>query len=211
MTNQVLPRSCRGLARNEGQPDRFGAWHKRPYNAFTLIELIVVVGIITILAGLVLSTVGYARKKGARARAETEIAAISAACENYKADLGVYPRPTQHTNTLNTLNARQNFDATQNVYQNGQSLSVQRIDWCILSGNRTPTPGARVLFGFQAEYAICRPVEAAKLLQLSRTLLVTAMVIPPANPAANPVTTPRAIIPHSIFGARLVARLLLTP
>ena len=36
---------------------------------------------IAILGGLVLSTVGYARKKGARARAETEIAAMGAACE----------------------------------------------------------------------------------------------------------------------------------
>jgi hypothetical protein len=47
-----------------------------------------------VLAGLVLSTVGYARKKGARARAETEIAAMSAACENYKADNAVYPNNT---------------------------------------------------------------------------------------------------------------------
>src|SRR5437867_12835134 len=60
-------------------------------SAFTLIELVVVVGIILILAGLVLSTAGYARKKGARARAETEIAALSAACESYKADHGIYP------------------------------------------------------------------------------------------------------------------------
>src|SRR6266542_3875035 len=76
------------------------------YNRFTLIELIVVVGVIIILTGLVLSTVGYARKKGARARAETEIAAMSAACESYKADNGVYPRdPTQNTAT-DALNAR---------------------------------------------------------------------------------------------------------
>ena len=76
MINRVLPRSCIGVRR---------------YNAFTLIELIVVVGIIAILSALVLSTVGYARKKGARARAETEIAAMSAALENYKADNAVYP------------------------------------------------------------------------------------------------------------------------
>ena len=60
--------------------------------AFTLIELIVVTAVIIILTGLVLSTVGYVRKKGARARAETEIAAMSAACESYKADNGIYPR-----------------------------------------------------------------------------------------------------------------------
>src|SRR3954452_6498868 len=60
--------------------------------AFTLIELVVVFGLILVLTGLVLSTVGYARKKGARARAETEIAAMSAACESYKADNGIYPK-----------------------------------------------------------------------------------------------------------------------
>ena len=60
-------------------------------SGFTLIELIVIVTIIVILAGLVLSTVGYVQKKAARSRAETEIAALSSACENYKADNGIYP------------------------------------------------------------------------------------------------------------------------
>lgn len=59
--------------------------------AFTLIELIVVITVIVILTGLVLSTVGYAQKKGARARAETEIAGMSAALESYKADNAAYP------------------------------------------------------------------------------------------------------------------------
>jgi hypothetical protein len=54
-----------------------------------------------VLAGLILSTAGYARKKAARARAETEIAAISAACENYKADNGIYPRDTTNNTTDN--------------------------------------------------------------------------------------------------------------
>jgi type II secretory pathway pseudopilin PulG len=60
--------------------------------AFTLIELLVVIAIIIILAGLILTTAGYVQRKGARARAETEIAAISAALESYKADNGIYPR-----------------------------------------------------------------------------------------------------------------------
>jgi len=92
---------CRGV-RVKRATDRFGAWHKRRYTeAFTLIELIVVTTVIIILTGLVLSTVGYVQKKGARARAETEIAAMSAALESYKADNGIYPRNAD-TDGLNT-------------------------------------------------------------------------------------------------------------
>ena len=59
--------------------------------SFTVIELLVVIAIIIILASLILSTVGYVQKKGARSRAEAEIAAMSAALESYKADNGIYP------------------------------------------------------------------------------------------------------------------------
>jgi type II secretory pathway pseudopilin PulG len=58
---------------------------------FTVIELMIVIAIIIVLAGLILSTVGYVQKKAARSRAETEIAAMSAALENYKSDNGIYP------------------------------------------------------------------------------------------------------------------------
>src|SRR6266702_4745753 len=97
MTNEVLPGNCRGVRRGE-----------RHYDAFTLIELVVVVGLILVLTGLVLSTVGYARKKGARARAETEIAAMSAACESYKADNAIYPRNSYSDN----LDAQMSGDPT---------------------------------------------------------------------------------------------------
>ena len=90
MTSEVLPRSCRGVC-VKPLADRLGASNNRRYSAFTLIELILVLGIITVLTGLVLSTVGYARKKAALARAETEIAAMVAALENYRSDNAVYP------------------------------------------------------------------------------------------------------------------------
>jgi prepilin-type N-terminal cleavage/methylation domain-containing protein len=60
-------------------------------HGFTLIELLVVITVIAILAGLVLQTAGYVQKKAARSRAEAEIAALSAALESYKADMGDYP------------------------------------------------------------------------------------------------------------------------
>ncbi len=81
------PFSCRLVIRPaQENPVRFP---KRP--AFTLIELLTVMTIIAILAGLVLSISGMVNKKGALARAQSEIQAISAACESYKADNGTYP------------------------------------------------------------------------------------------------------------------------
>ena len=53
--------------------------------------------IIVVLAGLVLATSSYVHNKGARSRAEAEIAAMSAALESYKADNGVYPSDTRST------------------------------------------------------------------------------------------------------------------
>src|SRR5215813_5312300 len=104
MTETVFPGTCGGIG-TERLTNLMGASQKPRYYAFTLIELILVVGIIIVLAGLVLSTVGYARKKGARARAETEIAALAAACENYKADNGVYPRASV-TDTFTAITNR---------------------------------------------------------------------------------------------------------
>ena len=133
---EVLPGNCRGVRRGE-----------RHYNAFTLIELVVVVGLILVLTGLVLSTVGYARKKGARARAETEIAAMSAACESYKADNAVYPRGNADlsnntpfdTDTLDPVNDL-NPAATPvpNVYTKA-SLYLYKVLSGDSTGNRSPT------------------------------------------------------------------------
>lgn len=57
-------------------------------------ELLIVMTIIAILAGITYSTLGYASTKARRSRTEAEIATISAALENYKADNGNYPSTT---------------------------------------------------------------------------------------------------------------------
>jgi prepilin-type N-terminal cleavage/methylation domain-containing protein len=145
MINRVLPRSCLGVRRN---------------NAFTVIELVVVVGIIAILSALVLSTVGYARKKAARARAETEIAAMSAACENYKADNGVYPRGPASAITIGTVTIPAN--ATDNLNARTRGNPTDTTDptygatslylYTLLSGdstgsvNRSPTGKSYMAF-----------------------------------------------------------------
>src|SRR5438874_8760567 len=137
MTKRVIRYIVRSLHRTNGSTiQRFNGLTRRSHSsfssrAFTLIEMVVVFGLIIVLTGLVLSTVGYARKKGARARAETEIAAIAAACESYKADNGVYPRdPTANTST-DALSARTMGDPTTTLY-NTASLVLYRA----LSGDR---------------------------------------------------------------------------
>jgi type II secretory pathway pseudopilin PulG len=58
--------------------------------------------IILALAGLILATSSYVSNKGARSRAEVEIAAMSAALENYKTDNGVYPVDTSVDAKMNS-------------------------------------------------------------------------------------------------------------
>lgn len=59
--------------------------------SFTLIELMVVVAIIAVLAGLVLGGAGAVRQRAARSQAKTEISAIEAALARYQMDFGSYP------------------------------------------------------------------------------------------------------------------------
>jgi len=72
--------------------------------AFTLIEMITVIAIIAILAGLVLAVNGLVQKKGALARADAEIKDLSVALENYKTDNGGYPQDPNLTDTLDPRN-----------------------------------------------------------------------------------------------------------
>jgi len=69
---------------------------------FTLVELIIVIAVICILASLVLRVAGFVQYKGATARAQAEIAAMSAALENYKADKGDSPVGTVTPGTMSS-------------------------------------------------------------------------------------------------------------
>jgi len=62
--------------------------------SFTLIELMAVVAVIAILAGLVLGGAGAVRSRAARGQAKAEVASIEAALARYFADMGDYPIQT---------------------------------------------------------------------------------------------------------------------
>jgi prepilin-type N-terminal cleavage/methylation domain-containing protein len=76
-------------------PDSIGAWRPlRDPSAFTLVELLAVITIIGILAGLTLGAAGAVRRHGATSTAKAEIAALQAACERFYADNNLYPSNT---------------------------------------------------------------------------------------------------------------------
>src|SRR2546423_6176054 len=103
----------------------------RAEGAVTIIELLVVIIIILILAGLILSISSYVQNKGARARAETEIAAISAALESYKADNGIYPA----NNATNSLDPTTTTNPSSSSYTSASNyLYIQ------LSGDSDGNP-----------------------------------------------------------------------
>src|SRR6267378_3892586 len=96
----------------------------RAEGAVTIIELLVVIIIILILAGLVLSISSYVQNKGARARAETEIAAMSAALESYKADNGIYPRGPATATTIGSTTIPANVTDTFDPRTSGNPTST---------------------------------------------------------------------------------------
>jgi general secretion pathway protein G len=58
---------------------------------FTLVEMLAVIAIIVILAGVVIGGLGYVRDKQARSQARVQIDLLSNALEEYKLDKGNYP------------------------------------------------------------------------------------------------------------------------
>jgi type II secretory pathway pseudopilin PulG len=164
MTND----ECCGGVCIKCQTNGFGArCSERRYNAaFTLIELIVVTAVIIILTGLVLSTVGYVQKKGARARAETEIAAISAACESYKADNGIYPRDNTTNQYTDNLDARTSGDPS--AYQQASLFLYTQLSG--MNPDGSPIAGARSYFSFKPN-----------MLSPRQGLPITAIVDPFGN------------------------------
>lgn len=87
----------------------------RRSNAFTLIELLTVISIIAVLAGLTVGLVTVAGRKSKESRVSGEMSRLIAEIENYKAKLGFYPPD----------NARGNPSTNQLYYELSGSLFQQ--------------------------------------------------------------------------------------
>jgi type II secretory pathway pseudopilin PulG len=147
---------------------------------FTILELLVVISIIIVLAGLVVATSAYVWKKGARSRTEAEIAAIAAALESYKADNGIYP----FDNSTNGLDARTTL--IPSTYQAASLLLYKSLS-ADTNANRAidPAETGKTYFTFKPN----------QLNPTDQTQNVTSVRDPFGNSygystAANPMTNP---------------------
>jgi prepilin-type N-terminal cleavage/methylation domain-containing protein len=61
--------------------------------AFTLVELLIVIGILVLMMGILLPTIGRARKAAVRSALQADLQAIVTAISAYQADFGDIPRP----------------------------------------------------------------------------------------------------------------------
>ena len=112
---------------------------------FTLIELLVVITIITILAGLTISTMSYAQNSAGRNRAKAEVNALSLAIESYKIDNGDYPRDATHTDKLDANPAAITGTSTAALIPTTGSTEYMLASMTLYTALSGDTDGNRVL------------------------------------------------------------------
>lgn len=122
--------------------------------AFTLIEMITVIAVIVVLAGLVISVAGYVQNKGAREKALTQIKNLELQCGAYKTDNGTFPR-NEDTDLLDArIHLSPISGSSGPLYQN-----ASRYLYSCLSGDfdpprkpdNQPEAGERVYYAFKRD------------------------------------------------------------
>ncbi|MGL4399188.1 MAG: type II secretion system protein GspG [Luteolibacter sp.] len=101
--------------------------------AFTLIELMAVITIIVILAGLVVGGLGFVTERQAKEKARVQIALLSKALEDYKLDMGTYPP----TNDISTVSKGAGSNTSAMLYN---ALFYEGFEYAKTPGRPDATP-----------------------------------------------------------------------
>ncbi len=111
--------------------------HTRAARGFTLLELMVVIGIIALLAALVLSNIDFGSKMAKRRVTERSIVAIESALEGYLDKFGEYPTPANPDETAEIMLGKSyRVGGAKCLYQ---ALRGDGYDALQLEASATPT------------------------------------------------------------------------
>jgi type II secretion system protein G len=132
--------------------------------AFTLIELMVVITIIVILAGLVVGGMEYANQRSAAEKAKTQIALLSKGIEEYKLDMGTYPGTDDNTAAAGDVSEQlyitlfkdgydytnpgtppTNWTKAMKIYLNELDPRSTKQGWVTTTTATTPTASLKIL------------------------------------------------------------------
>jgi prepilin-type N-terminal cleavage/methylation domain-containing protein len=119
-------------------------------DGFSLIELLTVLVIIAILAGLTLAAFSGVQRSALRKRAQTEIQGLGTALESYKADNGSYPIPplTTFTSTNIYLTAAPNLSA--GIYQQSSQYLYEALTGRTNYVDPVATAGTHIYYAFNS-------------------------------------------------------------
>ena len=120
----------------------------RTSSAFTLVEMLTVMAVIAILAGLIVQVNAFAHRKAALVRAEGEIKTMVAACESYKGDFGGYPRDlgpggNGKDSWTDDLDPRKDGDPGKAKYQDACLVLYKALSGDAKPGVDASTPATR--------------------------------------------------------------------
>lgn len=103
----------RGCNPSSNRHSPFTIFHSS--SAFTLIELLAVIGIIALIAGLIVATAGYANRKSLRSKTEAQLKQIELALELYKNEEGYYPITPDDVQRVYGISHTNHVGASNNV------------------------------------------------------------------------------------------------
>lgn len=147
--------------------------------AFTLIELMAVITIIVILAGLVVGGMGFVSERQAKEKAKVQVQLLAKGIEEYKLDMGMYP-PTTDKSSASSPNGT---GTTADLYI---SLFYEGYDYAdkTKNGGSAPTSWTKTVGGVTVPKAT-----KIYLTELDPTTTKQGWVDPVTGTGAKPPTS----------------------
>ena len=136
-----------------------------PTGAFTLIEMMVVVGVIGLLAGMMIAAMPALTDRKIRKRIEVELAGLETAIQSYKADKGYFP--PDNTNNVSQPPLFYELTGTVITNQNNGPDFISVLDQVLL-------PKASVKSAFNIDGFLNSGTDVSEIRNFYRSLKPTA-------------------------------------